>query len=94
MNKSVGQFNTATSRWAGVGPYYAMFPAAFCDKVIQEYSSKGDTILDPFAGRGTSLYSAATAGRNALGIERIPSAGSMAELNSHLPKKIKSKREF
>ena len=49
-----------------------MFPSAFCDRVIQSYSSRGDTILDPFAGRGTALYSAATAGRHALGIELNP----------------------
>jgi hypothetical protein len=72
MSKSVGQFSTAARRWAGVGPYYAMFPTAFCDTVIQKYSSKGDTILDPFAGRGTALYSAATEGRHALGMELNP----------------------
>lgn len=49
-----------------------MFPSAFCDAVIQKYSSKGDTVLDPFAGRGTALYSAATAGRHALGVEVNP----------------------
>lgn len=72
MSNSVGRFSTAAGRWAGVGPYYAMFPSTFCDKVIQNYSSKGDTILDPFAGRGTALYSAATAGRHALGVELNP----------------------
>jgi hypothetical protein len=65
-------FTTATRRWAGVGPYYAMFPSAFCASVIKKYSAKGDTVLDPFAGRGTALYSAATAGRHALGIELNP----------------------
>lgn len=69
---SSGDFSTATRRWAGFGPYYAMFPTAFSDKVIRRYSSKGDTILDPFAGRGTALYSAATAGRHALGVELNP----------------------
>lgn len=72
MGTPVGQFSTAARRWAGVGPYYAMFPSAFCDSVIQRYSSKGDTILDPFAGRGTALYSAVTAGRHALGMEVNP----------------------
>jgi DNA methylase len=72
MGTPVGQFSTAARRWAGVGPYYAMFPSAFCDSVIQRYSSKGDTVLDPFAGRGTALYSAVTAGRHALGMEVNP----------------------
>src|ERR1700687_215506 len=72
MSTSAGKFSTAARRWAGIGPYYAMFPSAFCDSVIEKYCSKGDTILDPFAGRGTALYSAATAGRHALGMEVNP----------------------
>ena len=72
MSRSGGKYSTAAKRWAGIGPYYAMFPSAFCDAVIEKYSLKGDTILDPFAGRGTALYSAATAGRHALGIEVNP----------------------
>src|ERR1700730_5503329 len=72
MSTPAGKYSTAAKRWAGVGPYYAMFPSAFCDAVIEKYCSKGDTILDPFAGRGTALYSAAMAGRHALGIEVNP----------------------
>ncbi len=72
MNDINGKFNTAASRWAGVGPYYAMFPKAFCDAVIENYCKRGDTVLDPFAGRGTALYSAAISGRRALGIELNP----------------------
>lgn len=72
MGASGTGFTTAEKRWAGIGPYYAMFPSAFCDAVIRKYSSKGDTVLDPFAGRGTALYSAAIAGRRPLGIEVNP----------------------
>jgi DNA modification methylase len=72
MSSQKGKFRTATQRWAGVGPYYAMFPSAFCDAVIAKYSKKGDAVLDPFAGRGTALYSAAVAGRHALGVELNP----------------------
>lgn len=72
MNKTNGRFSTAVNRWAGIGPYYAMFPSAFCDVVVQKYCKEGETVLDPFAGRGTALYSAATRGRHALGIELNP----------------------
>ena len=72
MKNEHGKFSTAAQRWAGMGPYYAMFPAAFCDHVIEKYCEKGDTILDPFAGRGTALHSAATSGRHAIGIELNP----------------------
>lgn len=72
MNHTHGKFDTAARRWAGIGPYYAMFPSAFCNAAIEKYSEKGATVLDPFAGRGTALYSAATLGRRALGIELNP----------------------
>ena len=65
-------YGTAHDRWAGVGPYYAMFPVHFANEVIREHSDIGDTVLDPFAGRGTSLFSAASQGRHALGAEINP----------------------
>ncbi|MGH8251004.1 MAG: DNA methyltransferase [Steroidobacteraceae bacterium] len=72
MEARAGRFASAEARWAGVGPYYAMFPAEFADRVIAQHTERGDTIVDPFAGRGTSLFSAATAGRHALGVEINP----------------------
>lgn len=65
-------FDTAAKRWEGVGPYYAMFPTRFADAVIEEYTSVGDSVLDPFAGRGTAIFSAATSGRRGLGVEISP----------------------
>jgi DNA methylase len=67
-----GKFSTAEKRWAGIGPYYAMFPAIFADKVIKKYTQINDTIIDPFAGRATSIYSAATQGRFGIGVELNP----------------------
>lgn len=67
-----GKFSTAAGRWAGVGPYYAMFPSAFADEVVQNYSKPGDLVLDPFAGRGTSVFSAASNGRSGVGIDINP----------------------
>jgi hypothetical protein len=70
--KGEGEFDSPEARWAGVGPYYAMFPTRFADYVVEKYTNEGDTILDPFAGRGTSLFSAAVRGRHALGVEINP----------------------
>ena len=67
-----GRYATAESRWAGIGPYYAMFPPEFADEVVRQHSAPGDLVLDPFAGRGTSLFSASTAGRAAFGVEISP----------------------
>ncbi len=66
------KYSTAAARWEGVGPYYAMFPTAFADKVIEDFTKPGDHVLDPFAGRATSVFSAAMKGRVATGIEISP----------------------
>jgi hypothetical protein len=65
-------FDTAAKRWEGIGPYYAMFPINFADAVIKEHSAAGDMVLDPFAGRGTAIFSAATLGRRGIGVEISP----------------------
>src|SRR5436309_13394074 len=65
-------FQNAASRWAGVGPYYAMFPVPFADEVVRTYTRPGHVVIDPFAGRGTAVFSAATQGRLAIGIEINP----------------------
>ncbi len=66
------QYGTAASRWAGVGPYYAMFPVSFATSVVKKYTQPGDCVLDPFAGRATTLFAAASEGRYGLGIEINP----------------------
>ena len=70
--RSTTRYGTAAGRWAGLGPYYAMFPTEFADRVIRDHSSRGDLVLDPFAGRGTGIFSAASHGRTAIGIEISP----------------------
>lgn len=72
MTKRAGKYGTAESRWAGVGPYYAMFPSAFSDAVVKKYTAVGDPVLDPFAGRGTTVFSAAIQGRCGIGVELNP----------------------
>lgn len=68
----VKSFNSAESRWARFGPYYAMFPVDFAFNVIEKYSNEGDFIIDPFAGRCSSIYAGGILGRHSLGIEINP----------------------
>jgi hypothetical protein len=64
--------STAIGRWASVGPYYAMFPIDFAFKIVKKHSKRGDSVLDPFAGRASSIYAAAALGRVGVGIEINP----------------------
>ena len=52
--------------------YYAMFPIEFAFDIVKEYSEPGQLILDPFAGRASSVFAAATQKRYGLGIEINP----------------------
>jgi len=64
--------SNAVTRWAKFGPYYAMFPIDFAFEVVEKYSKPGDFILDPFAGRCSSIFAGGILGRNSLGIEINP----------------------
>lgn len=65
-------YKTAEARWARFGPYYAMFPLEFAFDVVNRFSKPGDYIIDPFAGRCSSIYAGGVLGRNSLGIEINP----------------------
>jgi len=45
------------------------FPFELPYRLINMYSVKGDTVLDPFLGTGTSMFAAMAACRNSVGIE-------------------------
>jgi DNA modification methylase len=73
-DSSVSQLSlsTAIGRWSGLGPYYAMFPKEFAFNVVEAFSKPGDAVLDPFAGRASSVYAAAALQRFGCGIEINP----------------------
>ena len=65
-------YKSKSARWARFGPYYAMFPVSFAFEVINKYSKRGDKILDPFSGRGTSIFAGSALSRQSVGIEINP----------------------
>ena len=44
-------------------------PLKLAERMIKYCSNPGDTVLDPFAGSGTTLVAARSLGRNAIGVE-------------------------
>ena len=48
------------------------FPFEIPYRLISMYSVKGDTVVDPFLGTGTTMAAAAAAGRNSVGYELEP----------------------
>jgi len=51
----------------------AAYPFEVAYRLINMYSAKGDTVLDPFLGTGTTTAAAIASGRNSIGYEIDPS---------------------
>ena len=49
--------------------HFAIFPEELVDMIIRFATEKGDSVLDPFAGRGTTGIVAASLGRKFVGID-------------------------
>lgn len=60
-------------------PYFTMFPLEYPLNVLQKY--KGDTpvVMDPFCGRGTTLFAARRLGFESHGVDSSPVAVAVAK---------------
>lgn len=50
-------------------PYPAKFPSQLPKKILENYAMKGQNILDPFCGSGTTMVEARLFGANAIGVD-------------------------
>ncbi len=57
----------------------AVFPEDLPEWFIKLFTQKGDYVLDPFMGSGTTIFVAQRMGRNAIGIEILPEYFKMVE---------------
>jgi site-specific DNA-methyltransferase (adenine-specific) len=56
----------------------APYPAELAERLIRMFSFAGDTVLDPFAGTGSTTVAAIAAGRNSIANELEPTYVKMA----------------
>jgi len=54
------------------GAHFAVWPEQLVEPMVLAGSRRGDTVLDPFCGSGTTLKVAEQHGRNSIGIELNP----------------------
>ena len=67
-----------TARGASTRSHPAPYPVELVEPLIRMFSFVGDTVLDPFAGTGTTCLAAARSARNSVGIEIEPAYHRMA----------------
>ena len=70
---------TWTLTGASTRQHPAPFPEGLASRLVRMFSFARDTVLDPFAGTGTTLLAAAKAGRNSIGVEIDPAYCKLAQ---------------
>ena len=63
----------------------AAFPEELPQWFIKLFTQEGDTVLDPFAGSGTTLFVAERMGRNAIGVELMDEYYQMIKEQTEVP---------
>lgn len=58
-------------------PYFTMFPLDFPLSILQSRGQRGDMVLDPFCGRGTTNFAARLLGLWSLGVDASPVAAAI-----------------
>lgn len=60
-------------------PYFTMFPLEYPLRVLRKHRQDSPVVMDPFCGRGTTLYAARTLGLASRGIDSSPVAVAIAQ---------------
>jgi modification methylase len=88
LNKDEMQ-NWMRSSWADIrgestrNGHPAPYPPALAERLIKMFSFAGDTVLDPFAGTGTTALAAMNTGRNSISVDIEPTYLAKAHARLH-----------
>ena len=63
---------------AHTGTYHGNFVPQIVNQLLKRYTKKGDWVIDPFMGSGTTLIESQRLNRNAIGIELNPAVAKEA----------------
>lgn len=74
---TVGELSLVQQRLNTACPYFTMFPLSFPLDVLRA-AAPTDRVLDPFCGRGTTLFAARTLGLYSAGVDASPVAAAIA----------------
>jgi 16S rRNA G966 N2-methylase RsmD len=81
-----------------IHPYWARKPLNIVQQLVHQFSKKGDTVVDPFVGSGTTVFAALSEGRKAIASDLNPLSifitGSIVELLESSENKIKAAHKF
>jgi hypothetical protein len=66
-------------------PYFAMFPESFVRRNVLAWSKRDDVILDPFSGRGTTVFESLLNGRKGVGCDTNPVAFCLSRAKADPP---------
>jgi len=72
-------------RFHSICPYFAMFPEAFVRRNVLAWSKRDDIVLDPFSGRGTTVFESLINGRKAIGCDTNPVAACLSMAKADPP---------
>ncbi len=69
----------------------APYPVELAQRLIRMFSFAGDTVLDPFAGTGSTVLAAINTGRNSIGLDIEP--GYIRKARERLTAHIEESRD-
>lgn len=80
----------AVLRLNAICPYFTMFPLDFPLTLLKKHAKRGECVLDPFCGRGTTNFAARVLGLRTVGIDasRVAAAATQAKLVAPTPTEI------